>query len=427
VSTTPLADSELEPLRVAIDPAEVAAKRRARARKQWVRRGVGLAIAFAAAAGVAILARPAPAAVELVEVRRGPMQVAIEEAGRTRVRDRYTLLAPLAGELARITLRPGDPIDRGTVLARIVPQAPGLLDPRSRAESTARLAGARSGSQQARAEVARLEAALSHAREDVETNKRLVASGSISREAAVHAELDAALRAQELASARFGAETAAHDAEVASAALARYTEPAKAAESFEIASPVAGRVLRVIQPSAGTVAPSAPLLEVGDPAELEVVVDVLTEDAVTVPPRAKVVLDRWGGPWPLAAHVRVVEPSGFRRLSALGVEEQRVSVIVDFDDPPERRASLADNYGVEAHIVTWESPDVLAAPSSAVFRHGDGWAAFVATDGRARLRALELGRRSNADVQILSGLSAGERVVVHPSETVVDGGRIAAR
>jgi HlyD family secretion protein len=212
-----------------------------------------------------------------------------------------------------------------------------------------------------------------------------------------------------------------------SAVLARYGSGAQSREAFEIVSPIAGRVLRVVQPSAGLVSPSAPLLELGDPAELEVVVDVLTEDAVRIAPRAKVVLDRWGGPWTLAAHVRLVEPSAFTRLSALGVEEQRVSVVIDFDEPLERRAELGDGYRVETNIVTWAKDDVIAIPSSAAFRQGDGWAVFVAADQRARVRRVELGRRSASEVQVLSGVSEGEQVVVHPSDKVEDGVRIATR
>jgi HlyD family secretion protein len=175
------------------------------------------------------------------------------------------------------------------------------------------------------------------------------------------------------------------------------------------------------------VSPSTQLVELGDPTELEVVVDVLTEDAVRIPPRGKVVLDRWGGPWPLAAHVRIVEPSAFTRLSALGVEEQRVSVVIDIDEPVERRADLGDGYRVEAHIVTWQKDDVIVVPSSAVFRQGEGWATFVASQGRARLQMVELGRRNASEVQITAGLSPGDKIVVHPSDKVEEGVRIATR
>jgi HlyD family secretion protein len=414
-------------LRAARDPALIEKRRRRRATARWMRRALGVLFAGALVAALAVAARPHPVAVDVAAARRGPMQVTIDEAGRTRVRDRYLVLAPLGGDLARITLRPGDQVERGTVVARIVPQAPALLDPRSRAEATARLGTAQSGARQAQANVVRTELALEHARVDAERAKRLVESGAVGSEEAANAEFDVRLKTQELASARFGAETAAHEVEMAGAVLARYGDAARARGAFEIASPITGRVLRVHQASAGMVSPSTPLLELGDPTELEAVVDVLTEDAVRIPPRAKVTLDRWGGPWPLAAHVRVVEPSAFTRLSALGVEEQRVSVVVDFDEPLARRAELGDGFRVESHIVTWQRDDLLAVPSSAIFRQGDGWAAFVVVEGRARLRAVQIGRRSAAEVEVESGLSEGDTVVVHPSDKVGDGVRVGAR
>ncbi len=427
-TTTAAADpSKSDVLRAARDPERIEQRRRAQEKKRRLRRGLALLFAIALVAALALAARPKPVAVDVATVRRGALQVAIEEQGKTRVRDRYVVMAPLGGDLARITFRPGDPVDRGATLARIVPQTPTLLDPRSRAEATARLATTESTARQARANVSRLQIATEHARGDAEQMKQLAASGSMSPDAAAHAQFELDSRVQELASARFGAETAAHDVELARAALARYGEGAKGGEAFEIASPIAGRVLRVMQASAGTVAPSAPLIELGDPTQIEVVVDVLTEDAVRIPPRAKVVLDRWGGAWPLTAHVRVVEPSAFTRISALGVEEQRVSVVIDFDDPLERRAELGDGYRVEAHIVIWEANDVVAVPASAVFRQGDGWATFVAARGRAQLRRVELGRRSTSEVQIASGLSEGETVILHPSDKVEDGVRIASR
>ena len=425
--TTTITPEKTDILGAARDPARADARRRAQARKRWIKRAIGLAVVVAVVAALLAAARPRPVAVEIAVVRRGPMQVTIEEAGRTRVRDRYVVLAPLGGDLARITLRPGDRIERGGALASIVPQTPALLDPRTRAEATARLATAQSAAQQARASVARAELALEHARGDAERMKRLATSGSVNADDAAHAQFEVDLRTQELASARFAGETARHEVEMQNAVLARYSSGAQSREAFAIVSPIAGRVLRVIQPSAGLVSPSAPLLELGDPAELEVVVDVLTEDAVRIGPHAKVVLDRWGGPWTLAAHVRVVEPSAFTRLSALGVEEQRVSVVIDFDEPLERRAALGDGYRVEANIVTWAKDDVVAIPASAAFRQGDGWAVFVAADDRARIRKVELGRRSASEVQVVSGVSEGDQVVVHPSDKVEDGVRIATR
>jgi HlyD family secretion protein len=407
------------------DPVQIEKRRRAQLKKRWMKRGFGLVLAAALVAALVYAARPRPVAVELATVRVGLMQVTIDEAGRTRVLDRYAVLAPLGGDLARITLRPGDKIEAGALLAQILPQTPALLDPRSRAEATARLASAQAASQQARANVTHAQLALEHAHGDAERMKGLGASGAVSPDAAAHAEFESNLRAQELASARFGAAVASHQVEMARAALARYGDAAKGREAFDIVSPIAGRVLRVVQSSAGMVSPSTPLIELGDPTELEVIVDVLTEDAVRIPPKAKVVLDRWGGQWPLAAHVRIVEPSAFTRLSALGVEEQRVSIVIDFDEPIERYAELGDGYRVEAHIVTWQKDGVIIAPSSAVFRQRDGWATFIASQGRAHLRMVGIGHRSASDVEVTSGLAGGDQVVIHPSDKVEDGVRIA--
>jgi HlyD family secretion protein len=418
---------EPDVLRAALDPETLRKRRRLQARRRWVRRALLLVLGGALVTALVLAAWPRPAAVELAAARRGRMQVTIDEDGRTRVRDRYVVLAPLIGDLSRIALRVGDRVERGTVIARIVPQAPALLDPRSRAEAVARLGTAQSSSQRSRVDVARAELALQHVRGDAERVKRLAESGSVSADEAANAELEVGLRAQELASARFGAETAAHEVEMASAALGRYGDAVKARDAFEIPSPISGRVLRVNQSSAGMVAASTPLLELGDPTELEVVVDVLTEDAVRIPPHARVVFDRWGGPWPLAAHVRVVEPAAFTRLSALGVEEQRASVVIDFDDPLERRAALGDGYRVEAHIVTWQGDDAIVVPTSAVFRRAEGWAAFVVAAGRARLRTVALGHRNASEVEIVSGLSEGDEVVVHPSDRIEDGVRVTPR
>ena len=411
-------------LLAARDPAVAVARRKAQAKKRWIKRIALLCVAVLTAAALVVAARPGAVAVEVARSRRGPLQVTIDEAGRTRVRDRYEVLAPLAGDLTRITLRAGDEITRGQTLARIVPQAPSLLDPRSRAEALARLHTSQSAAQQAEANVTHAELALEHARGDADRMQKLAAKGTVNPDDAAHTEFEVNLRTQELASARFGAETAAHEVEMATAVLARYGSGSARGDAFEIVSPIAGRVLRVMQASAGAVAPSTPLVELGNPAEMEVVVDVLTEDAVRIPPHAKVALDRWGGPWPLAAHVRLVEPSAFTRLSALGVEEQRVSVVIDFDDPLEKRAQLGDGYRVEARIVSWESADAVSIPSSAAFRQGDGWAVFVAQNGRARMQKVELGRRSASEVQILSGLSEGQDVIVHPSDKVEDGARV---
>jgi HlyD family secretion protein len=403
-------------------------RKKARARRRLRMRALTIALGLLFAGAIAVAAWPKPVPVEEATVSRASLEVAIEESGKTRVRDRYTVYAPLAGDLSRIELRAGDAIERGAPLARIVPMSPALLDPRARAEAAARVSAAEAAERQARANVARAELAAEHAKTDLETTRKLVANGSMSADAGRNAELEARLRAEELAAARFAEQMAAHDIEIARAALLRFADqgkPPSARELFTIPSPIQGRVLRVLQSSAGVVTPGAPLLEVGDPQALEVVVDVLTSDAVRIPPSARVRLDQWGGDKPLDAHVRLVEPSAFTKLSALGVEEQRVNVVIDFDEPRESWARLGDGFRVEARILTWAKDGILVAPAAAIFRRGDAWAVFVDEGGRARLRAVEIGERNAAQAHVLSGLAQGDRVVVHPSSTVDDGTRIA--
>ncbi len=408
-------------------PLAPASRRAALSRRRWARRAVYAAVALAVVAAIAFAARPRPLAVETAKVARGPLRVLIEEPGRTRVRDRFVVAAPLAGEMSRVELRPGDRVDRRTILARLVPASAPLLDPRLRAEASARVATADAATAQAGSAVTRATLALEHTRADLARDRALAGSGTLSAEAEGHAALEVRLREEELASARFGVQRATHEAEMARATLARHDGPKGRQDAFEVPSPIEGKVLRVLTPSAGFVAPGTPIVELGDPAALEIVVDVLTPDAVRIPERASATLALWGGPAPLEAHVRLVEPSAVTRLSALGVEEQRVAVVLDLDAPHARWASLGDGFRVEARIVVWERDGVVTAPTSALFRRGERWSLFVVEGGRARLRAVEVGERGARDVQIVSGLAEGETVVVHPSEKLDDGASVAPR
>jgi HlyD family secretion protein len=377
-------------------------------------------------AGVAA-AWPKPVVVEEAPVRSAPLEVTVDESGKTRVRDRYVVHAPLAGDIGRIELHAGDPVAAGVAIAQIVPASPALLDPRARAEAGARVGAAEANLAQARAQMARADAASAHAAQDLETTKRLTTTGAVSPDEQRNAELESHVRQQELEAARFAVQVARSDVDVARAALRRYGERPGGIEPFTIASPVSGRVLRVHQQSESVIAPGAPIIELGDPSSLEVVVDVLTADAVRIPPNAPVRLERWGGAAALRAHVRVVEPSAFTKVSALGVEEQRTSVVIDLDDPSNLWARLGDGYRVEAHIVVWQSDAVTTIPASATFRQGDAWAVFVDDRGRARLHVVQIGQRGSADLQVVSGLSLGDRVVVHPSSGVAEGVRIETR
>ncbi len=408
-------------------PRGVKSSRAARVRRgKLVRRIVLGLFALAVVFAIGLAFRPRALEVDLATATRGDLVVTVDEMGKTRVRDRYVVSSPIAGNLMRIELRAGDAVEAGAAVAHIVPLEPVLLDPRARVEAQARLAGAAAGQRQARAAIARAEAASAHANDELERSRRLVASGALPSEALRTAELEARLRSEELASARFAEQMAANEVVMARAALERFEPNAPPSEGFEVRSPVAGRVLKVVTESAGPVTPGTPILEIGDPAALEIVADILSADAVRMHPGAKVKVERWGGD-PLAAHVRRVEPSGFTRLSALGVEEQRVPVVIDLDDPRERWAALGDGYRVEVSVIVAERHGVVHVPLAAVFRHGDGWAVYAAREDRARIVPVKLGVRSDTDVEIESGIGDGERVLVHPSERVADGVRIRPR
>jgi HlyD family secretion protein len=390
-----------------------------------VKRAIWAVVAAGLAATLAIGLRPKPVGVETAAVTVGTLVVTVDEDGRTRVKDRYVISAPLAGTVTRMTLEAGDSVAQGAVVARLVPSASPLLDPRSRAEAEARVAAARGALSQAGTAVERARAAYGFARREAERQRALLREGATAPQTAEQAELSERMRQEDVASAEFGRRVAASDLLLAQAALARIGAVSR--DEFSIRAPVRGQVLRVLQESEGVVQPGSPLLEIGDPLALEVVVDVLTTDAVDIRPGAPVRIERWGGDSALTGHVHQVEPSAFTRLSALGVEEQRVNVVIDPDAPRERWGRLGDGYRVEASIVVWVGRDRLLAPGGAVFRQGEGWATYVVKDGRTRLRSIELGRRNASQIEVLKGLRAGERVVLYPTDKVRDGARAEVR
>jgi HlyD family secretion protein len=395
-----------------------------------VRRGLLVLAALAVVAGFVVVWQPDPIMVDLATARRGPMRVTIDEDGRTRVKDRYLVSAPLLGNLARIELHPGDAVEPGKVLARIVPLEPPLLDERTRAQAEGRVAAAGAARNQAHATIDRVRTSLAYAQKESERQRALIGSGASAPRAAERAELEERSLSEELASAEFGARVADHELQVAQAALGRIARPRgknEAEPEVEITSPVRGRVLRVIQESEGAVQPGQPLLEIGDPTALEIVVDVLTSDAVAIQPGAKAEIERWGGAQALPAHVRLIEPSAFTRVSALGVEEQRVNVVIDLDAPHATWSALGDGYRVEAAIEVWNGNDVLSVPASAVFRRGEGWAVFQVKNGKALVQNVEIGRQNMDSEQITRGLQAGDQVIVHPSDRVADGASVEAR
>ncbi|MCO5168122.1 MAG: efflux RND transporter periplasmic adaptor subunit [Planctomycetes bacterium] len=395
---------------------------------RWLRR---LLLLLGAALLVALLVqgfRPRPPLVDVAAVARGALQVTIEEEGRARVRDRYVVSAPVPGFQHRLAVRVGDAVEEGQVVAVIEPLRAAALDPRARAEAQARVAAARAALQQAEASVRAAEADAELAEAEVQRVRRLHEQGATTRARLDEAEARARATAAAGRSAEFAVEVARHQLEAARATLAYTTEPADQAGTVEVRAPVRGRVLRVARESEGVVLAGAAILEVGDPAALEVEVDVLSSDAVRLTPGGRVVLERWGGA-PLEARVRRVEPVGFTKVSALGVEEQRVLTILDIVSPPAEWERLGDGYRVEAVFVLWEAPDVLQVPQAALFLDPTGaWHAFaVGPDDLVERRRVEVGQRTGLEAQVLDGLREGERVVTHPPEALEDGGRVRAR
>lgn len=383
---------------------------------KYVVAGVGMAVV---AVGAFTLFRPVPQRVETAAAMRRTLRVTVDEEGETRVRDRYVVASPVPGRVARIALREGDAVRPGTVVARIFP-AP--LDPRTRDQATARLEAADDARRAADAAVLQARAAHQQAARSLERARRLAAETSIAPAERERAELEETSRARELESAEFRAQAAAHEVELARAALAADYQP------LAIRSPVAGRVLRVLETSERVVLAGTPLLEVGDPSTLEVVADLLSAEAVQVRPGAPMLIEGWGGAGgggggeTLRGRLRVVEPSAFTKVSALGVEEQRVNVVGDFVDPP---GALGDRYRVEIRIVVWQGDSVLTVPSSALFRRGDGWGVFLVEAGRARERRVVVGHRTPFDAEIVDGAREGDVVIRHPSDRVAEGVRVA--
>jgi HlyD family secretion protein len=375
--------------------------------------GLGAA-ALLVIAGLIALLRPRPIRVDVVRASHGPMQETVDEEGQTRVRDRYMVAAPIAGRAARITLKEGDTVGPGTLVARVFP-AP--LDSRAREEAVARVRQAEDAQSAAAATVAQARAALDQARRTRSRAAELAARNLISPEERERAELEETSRAQELTSADFRAQAAAHDVEVARAALTG------GREAIALRSPLRGRVLRVPEPSERVVPAGTPLVELGDVSRLEVVTDLLSSDAVQVKPGDAVLVQGWGGDT-LRGRVRVVEPSGFTKVSALGVEEQRVNVVVDFLNPP---PALGDRYRVEIQIVVWESGSVLRLPGSALFRHGDAWSVFVVEGGRARRRDVTVGHRNPFQTEILAGVAESDLIIGHPTDRIADGVRVTVQ
>ena len=385
-----------------------------------------VAVVVVVAAIVAAALWPEATAVDLAPVERGPMQVTIDEEGETRVVERFVVSAPVAGRLQRIELEPGDPVVRGTtVVARLTPSAAPLLDQRTRTELSAAVAAAGAAVEQARAERGRAEAVRERARSAFEREQRLADAGAIPLESLEVAQTTLKTAEAGFRAADFGVARADQELRLA---RARLQSPSSGGRLVEIVAPVDGVVLKRLRESESVVPSGEPLLEIGDPHRLEIVADLLSTDAVRVSAGSPVLIEAWGGGHALPARVRRVEPSGFMKVSALGVEEQRVNVIIEFIEPETAARALGDAYRVEVRVVVWQQDDVVKVPVGALFRSSGGrWAVFVGEAGRARLAPVELGQRNSEHGEITSGLEPGQVVVLHPPDTIADGARITER
>jgi len=372
--------------------------------------------------------KPRPVEVELGEAKRGPLTVHVVEEGKTRVRNRYIVSAPVSGQMHRVTLRAGDAVKAGeTVLTAIEPVFSPLLDPRAKAQAAARVDVTQAALMQAGQSLSTAKVAEKFALNNWTRVQDVKEKGSISQTDRDNAERDAQMRQQEVRGAEFAVKVATFELEQAKAALLQLQSPTAAGSAIELKAPVSGKVLKVMQESAMVVAPGAQILEIGDPADIEIEAEILSRDAVAIPPGAEVTIEQWGGAEPLHARVRRVEPAAFTKVSALGVEEQRVIVRSDLIHPPPAAQLLGDRYRVEVRIAIWHQDNVLLVPAGALFREGNAWKIFVYRDHHAYSTTVEAGHTDGRQTEILSGISDGSQVLLHPPDTVKDGVAVVKR
>ncbi len=390
-------------------------------RLRFLRWLAGLAVVTALAIGF----RKQPLPVETATARRAPMDVSVLEEGKTRIRNRYIISPPLAGLVRRTTLRAGDRVEANrTVVAIMDPSPSELLSPRNQSQAEARVQSASAALQQREAEVASTAAAADLANREKARTESLAGSGAISEKERDAADLTATIRGREWKAAEFGRDIARYELAQAEAVL---QNSSAGSTPVEIKAPVSGMVLNVFEENTRTVAPGTPLLEVGDPSEIEAEIEMLSTDAAGVQPGAPVLVERWGGPAPLQARVRLVEPAAFTKTSALGVEEQRVRVLADFTSPLPDSPKLGDRYRIEGRVRIWHADSALQIPSGALFRRGTVWNCFTVEGGIVRLRELQVGHQNGSAAEILSGLAEGESVVLHPPDAVHEGLRVRLR
>lgn len=393
--------------------------------RKFIPWSIGAVILFALVSAL----RPRPIPVETAVVATGPLQVTVLEEGKTRIRHRYVISPAVSGSLSRVELRAGAPIEANkTVLAIIEPQPASFLDPRSRAEAEARLKGTEASRMQRQTNVERAHASLELAEKEMSRAKELKRSGAIATKEWDTAESQVNILTRELHAAEFALQVAEFEKSQAEAVLMQTESPAGIkTKPIEIKSPVSGYVLNVYEESSRIIPAGTPVMEVGDPSDLEAEIELLSSDAVGVAGGAEVSIEQWGGDQPLRGRVAVVEPGGFTKISALGVEEQRVKVRVDFVDPVPPGKTLGDRYRVEARIMVWRTDNVLQVPTGALFRRGGDWVTFAISGGKAKLTKVQIGHNNGVAAELLGGLNAGESVVVHAPDAVSDGKSVAKR
>ena len=372
---------------------------------------------------------PSPREVEVATVTQGRFERAVQEDGKTRLRDRYVITAPITGRVARTALKQGDTVARHMTLALLWPTSPAMLDARSRAEQLAHSGAMQASLAKAQANRERAQAALEQARADLQRSESLALQGFISSTQLESGRLNLRLRDKELESARQEELTARYTLAQARAALGQFTNaPAEGTQTaFEIKAPVAGKVLKIHQQSEGLVMAGTPLMEIGDPGALEVVLDLLTEEAAQIKPGTPVQLSNWGGPAVLQGQVRLVEPAAFTKISALGVEEQRVNAVVDLVSPAAQWQTLGDGFKLDVRVLVQTEAQALKVPVSALFPQGSRSALFVVEGGKAHLREVEVVARNGVEAWIKPGLAPGTQVIVYPETELKDGDRVKPR
>ena len=388
-----------------------------------------IATIIAIIVGLVIGFWPQPGWVDVASVTRGPLQVTVVEEGKTRVIDRYLISAPVTGVACRIDMNVGDNVTQGQILLELDPMQSEVLDPRRREEAKARVAAASSALHAAEENARAAKADADYAATELSRVKKLLATGHVSQDFMDKAYMAARSSSAAQRSANFAVEVARYELAAAKTAL-KYSaaQEIDTGEKVPIRAPITGQILKIYHECKKVVSAGEPILEVGDTSRLEVEIDVLSEDAVALSPGMRVLFERWGkDQQPLEGRVRTIEPVGFTKVSALGVEEQRVLIIADFVSPHEQWERLGDGYRVEAQFILWEKDDVLQIPVSALFRSQDAWAVFVLNDGRAYRRAVEIGQRNGLMAQVRNGLTTEDKVVLYPDDTIGDGRRVKIR